>query len=92
MLPCRQRQTTRHEGTGRQEEAGKGIKQRLARASKQVGRGMKQRSMEAGKGRLGHWQASKCGRKHKILVEYWLMLVIYKHDTGFDCASCSIDW
>jgi hypothetical protein len=33
------------------------------------------------------------GRKHKILVEHWLMLVICKHDTGFDCASCSIiDW
>jgi hypothetical protein len=32
------------------------------------------------------------GGKHKILVEHWLMLVICKHDTGFDCASCSIDW
>jgi hypothetical protein len=30
------------------------------------------------------------GRKHKILVEYWLMLVICKHDNGFDCASCDI--
>jgi hypothetical protein len=32
------------------------------------------------------------GRKHKILVDHWLMLVICKHDTGFECASCSIDW
>jgi hypothetical protein len=32
------------------------------------------------------------GRKHKIPVDRWLMLVICKHDTGFECASCSIDW
>jgi hypothetical protein len=32
------------------------------------------------------------GGKHKIVVEHWLMLVICKHDTSFDCASSSIDW
>jgi hypothetical protein len=32
------------------------------------------------------------GRKHKILVEHWLMLVICKHGIGLDCASCCTDW
>jgi hypothetical protein len=55
MLPCRQWQTTRYEGRGRQdkvrrlrqggkkEQASKGSKERQARASKQVSRVEKQR-------------------------------------------------
>jgi hypothetical protein len=68
--------------------AGKG---KRGRRNRQVSRVEKQRdSHAADAGSLAGRQV--LGRKHKILVEHWLMLVICKHDTGFDCASCSIDW
>jgi hypothetical protein len=49
-------------------EAGKGSKERQARASKQVDRGMKQRSKVAGKGRLGCWQVSRV-EKHRAAMQ-----------------------
>jgi hypothetical protein len=79
-------------------QVGRGMKQRSKEAGKgrlghwQVSSIEKQRDSHAAD--VDRQAAGKQvpGKKHKILVEYWLMLAICKHDTHFDCASCSIDW